>query len=194
MDYTENWVLTLNHNGTEYQVVWALFPEDNNCKLIVLRDGEYVQRGNDISSAKDAATAFRINQLQKEYNIDPYTILSNQNTDDLDFDLDNDLLGFGDETADEVEAGNSETELMSQQKTAVLELAERSFKKEFLGQYSDELLYLQTVARILQLPEPSIFEAAQELVSEGLVGLSGNILVPFDENAEPDLDPLSAFL
>jgi hypothetical protein len=187
MDYTENWTMTLNHDGTEYRVVWAELTDGDERELIVLRDGEYVQRGDDIAPAKDAATAFRISQLQREYDIDPFTILSNQNTDDLDFDLDNDLLGFEDETEDELEAGNSDDEFMSQRKAAVLELAERSFKKEFLGQYSDELLYLQTVARILQLPESSIFEAAQELVAESKVGLSGNILVPFKDNQFQEL-------
>jgi hypothetical protein len=193
MDYTENWTMTLSHDGTEYRVVWAELTDGDERRLIVLRDGEYVQRGDDIAPAKDAATAFRISQLQNEYDIDPFTILSNQNTDDLDFDLDNDLLGFEDETEDEVEAGNSDNEFMSQQKAAVLELAERSFKKEFLGQYSDEMLYLQTVARILQLPESSIFEAAQELVAESKVGLIGNILVPFEDNQLPELD-LSSML
>jgi hypothetical protein len=205
LNYTEDWVLTLIHEGQEYRVVWARLTAENDGaethQLLVIRDGEMLQRSDDLSTLKDAVTAFRISQLQKEYNIDPFTILSETASDDaFGFDLlDDDLLDgdLFDETPEpggveetSTEEPYKDDELTRQQKEAIVSLTVRASEGEFLGQYDDESLYLQTAARILQTPESTISQLAHQLVRDSQIGLAGGgvILVPFSEN-DPDVEP-----
>jgi hypothetical protein len=72
-------------------------------------------------------------------------------------------------------------------KEKLLRLALKTFKNEYMGDNQSVSLYLQTASKILDISMETLYELALELVSEKLVGLFGNMLIPFslhvsDEN------------
>lgn len=182
-EYVEDWLFVVQHDSHEYRVVWAGYatPEGvDTHQLLIYRDGEQIVRDEDISAIREAAVTFRLFQLSKEYSIDPFTILAEQPVDDLSFDLDDELLGAVEFSDHETAAGSTNDELLTQQKDTILAIFNRSLTGEYMGQHTNDDLYVQTVASILGTPEPDIWKAITSLQKEEKLGLIGAVLVPYE--------------
>jgi hypothetical protein len=66
-------------------------------------------------------------------------------------------------------------------KKLILEYAERARNGEFLGQYNDQTLFVQEVAKLLDFSFSYTFDFVQELIQEQKIGLNGNILIPYED-------------
>jgi len=190
-EYEEEWVFKIQHDGHTYRAVWASTESlaangKRHYEFLVLRDGVSGAADADIQDIKESVSSFRISQVKREFEakIEPFSILSDQFDGGLSFDLDDDLLGSSETSVEEAEAGNSEDLLATHRKNAIVELAERAFAHEYLGQDSDEGFYLSTLGKILGAPEIIIRELTNELVMEERIGLHGSVLVPYQVYAQ----------
>jgi hypothetical protein len=69
-------------------------------------------------------------------------------------------------------------------KDFIVELYERSTEGEYLGQLVDELLYVDTVVKILDTNQQRVYELIRELIEEERLGTNGAILISYEELAE----------
>jgi len=151
---TPDWVLGITIDDVAYEVIWMRITrvEDNYSEHhfgVYLKGSDKALSSQDpfIEPLKEAASAFRIAQLQKEL-------------------------------------GNKEFFLEKKKsKKVILELAERSFQGDYLGQYSNDNLYLQTVAKVLDIPLADVGKYVGELINEKKIGLTGAILIPYETYA-----------
>jgi hypothetical protein len=79
---------------------------------------------------------------------------------------------------------NPEWEAHKYQMEVLVALAERSFNQEFVGQRSNELLYLQDVAEVLELPMDQMWKFSEEFIEKEQLGLFGAIIIPWADYVE----------
>jgi hypothetical protein len=70
-----------------------------------------------------------------------------------------------------------------QVKNAIESIAIRSFTQEYVGQKSFMGLYVQDVAKILDISLDHAWDMAEELIREKRIGLNDSIFIPFDRYA-----------
>ena len=152
----EDWVFALSVDGNDYRVVWT--------GLEVFETGytdhflQLFENGVEVSSSFkgntkaviEAVIAYRAIQLREEYNIAKARF------------------------ANEVESYSKAA------KDMIVALAERSWAQEYVGQYNNVNLYLETVAYILEEPLGQISRWVGELIDEKRIGLNGAILISYE--------------
>lgn len=148
----DDWVFELKVDGHEYRVIWQhISRKDANGVgehwIVVEKDGKEVREDGDLARA--AAQTYRQLQVRGEYKFPDFIDYANN--------------------IDEYPEKRKE-----RLKEIILDLFERVQKGEYLGQYNNELIYVQEVQRILD--EHDTLSLVDELVAENRLGLNGMIL------------------
>lgn len=149
----EDWVFELTVDGDCYRVIWLnnirTFDGYEEHRLTVFKNGIEPKDSQDTNSIAATKAA------------QAYRIFQLQ----AEYRLNDELLFF-----------DNRKEKM---KRIILELAERAWGDEFLGQDLYGFLYAQTVSKILD--ERDIHRWLSELIAEEKIGLNGAILIPYEE-------------
>ena len=165
MDYTTDWIFTVTANNRTVNVIWAGYANENieTHRLIVVEDGMELRQEENIPLV-DAAIAFRFAELREEYRTSSNSMLEA-------------FVLNSNET-------NLESWFYNHRMEVLFKLAEQSFKQKFVGQRSNESLFLQDVGALLNVPMDKMWEMSEDFIADKKLGLFGAIIIPYTNYAK----------
>lgn len=153
----EDWVFELTVDGDNYRVIWMnnirTFDSYEEHRLTVSKNGAEHEDRDDLNTRAVIEAAHAYRIRQLH----------------LEYGLDDSMFIVRKDRRERL-------------KEVILDLAERSWKDEFLGQYLFGFLYTETVVEILKARDG--YELISELIAEKKLGLNGAILISYEEYAE----------